>query len=304
MASWHAGWKELTVRPHSEQAQWWLNGFWDRGAEKEAENIWKITHVFMEVETGEPLLYGKKVKEYKEGNELDQFKAHQCLEKLGETLTATALRNRLKTIDIDANNRMCISEYLLDKYKMSPESLVSSPQGTLDRSIIEGAQAKCDECQVLLDRATDLKNECDIAEAPLKKANEELAVVVAEIAALEKAKADKFAELNTIIDNPNTPVVKKGKASQEKAQLESEDPLPLRKAKITQAAALKRVEKARAPFTAATEAAEAARQAADAAFKDAQAYLEELRAKGGTPHGTLWWMERALIERQKFMPKK
>jgi len=199
---------------------------------------------------------------------------------------------------------MCVSEYLLDKYKKGAEALVTSPQGTLDRSIIDAAQAKCDECQTLFDKATDAKAACDIAEAPLKKANEELATVVAEIAALEKARADKLAELDAIIEDASVTTVKKGKAKQEKAQLEAEDPLPLRKAKITQAAALKRVEKARAPFTAATEAAEAARQAAEAAFAEAKACLEELMKKGGTPKGTVWWMERALIEKQKFMPKK
>jgi hypothetical protein len=155
-----------------------------------------------------------------------------------------------------------------------------------------------------LDKASDAKRECDIAEAPLKKANEELGVVVAEIAALEKAKADKIAELNKIIGDSSVGAVKKGKAVQEKAQTEAEDPLPLRKAKITQEAALKRVEKARAPFTAATEAAEAARAAAEQAFVDAQACLDELKKKGGTPHGTVWWMGRVLQEKQKFMPKK
>jgi len=51
-----AGWNELVTRPYSEQAQWWLNGFWNAGAEKEAESIWKVTHVFMEVDTGQPML--------------------------------------------------------------------------------------------------------------------------------------------------------------------------------------------------------------------------------------------------------
>lgn len=299
-----AGWNELVTKPYSEQAQWWLNGFWNQGAEKESENIWKVTHVFMEVDTGQPMLYGKRVADYKEGFDLDELKSHVCLEKLGEVLTAIELRKRLKAIDIDANNRMSLSEYLLDKYKKTAQDLVNAPQGTLDRSLIEAAQAKCDEAQRLLDAATEAKRQCDIAEAPLKKANEELAGIVAEIAALEKAKSDKLAELNGLISDPNLSAVKKGKATQEKAQLEAEDPLPLRKAKITQEAALKRVEKARAPFTAATEAAEAARAAAEAAFQEAKAYLEELAKKGGTPHGTIWWMERVLTEKQKFMPKK
>jgi hypothetical protein len=302
--AWQDGLKELTSKVHTQQAQWWLNGFWNEGAENEAENIWKIAHILMEVESGAPVLYGKKVQDSKEGCDLDEFKAHVALEKLGETLTVQALRKRLKGLDIDSNNRMALSEYLLDKYKKTPEKLVNSPQGTLDRSIIDAAQAKCDEAQVMLERAADAKRECDIAEAPLKKANEELGVVVAEIAALEKAKADKLADLNTIINDTSVGTVKKGKAVQEKSQIEAEDPLPLRKAKITQEAALKRVEKARAPFTAATEAAEAARTAADQAFRDAQAALDELKKKGGTPHGTVWWMERVLKEKQKFMPKK
>jgi len=298
------GWNELVTKPFSEQAQWWLNGFWNQGAEAEKDKIWTTTHVFMEVDTGQPMLYGKRVADYKEGNDLDEFKSHVCLEKLGEVLTAIDLRKRLKAIDVDANNRMSLTEYLLDKYKKTPQAVVDAPQGTLDRSLLDAAQAKCDEAQNKLDAAAEAKRLCDIAEAPLKKANEEVAAVVAEIAALEKAKADKLAELNGIINDGAVGAVKKGKATQEKAQLESEDPLPLRKAKITQEAALKRVEKARAPFTAATEAAEAARAAAEQAFQEAKAYLEELAKKGGTPHGTLWWMARVLTEKQKFMPKK
>ena len=132
-----------------------------------------------------------------------------------------------------------------------------------------------------------------------------------------------------IASNPGA--VKKGKAVQEKEQLLAEDPLPLRKAKITQAAALKRVEKARAPFKAATdaaeeeaaraaaakeeaakrkreaqeaqEAAEQAKAAAVQAFQAAQEFLDALTAKGGTPHGAVWWMNRELAEKKKFMPK-
>jgi len=167
-------------------------------------------------------------------------------------------------------------------------------------------------------------------EAPLKKANEELEGVVAEINALEATRAAKIAELDAVIAS-NPGAVKKGKAIQEKEQLLAEDPLPLRKAKITQAAALKRVEKARAPFKAATEAAELeaekaaaakeeaarrkqeaedakhvaeeAKAAAGRAFQAAQDALDALTAKGGTPHGAIWWMNRELAEKKKFMPK-
>jgi hypothetical protein len=46
--------------------------------------------------------------------------------------------------------------------------------------------------------------------------------------------------------------VSRNKARAELAQLKAEDPLPLRKAKITLEAATKRADKARAPFEAAT----------------------------------------------------
>ena len=117
----------------------------------------------------------------------------------------------------------------------------------------------------------------------------------------------------------------------------AEDPLPLRKAKITLEAANKRAEKARAPFLearapflAATEAAEAARsdatarreqaavsrQAAEAAKEraaeavavaqasvaEAEAFLNELKACPGSGHGALWWIDRELIEKKKYMP--
>jgi len=106
--------------------------------------------------------------------------------------------------------------------------------------------------------------------------------------------------------------MKKGTAKNELAQLESEDPLPLRKAKITQGAALKKAEKAAkvaadekdAADTAARNAAES-KVAAEAAFAEAEKQLETLKRKGdGIAQGAIWWMERELLERRKYMPKK
>jgi len=85
--------------------------------------------------------------------------------------------------------------------------------------------------------------------------------------------------------------VKQGKAKNELAQLKGEDPLPLRKAKLTLSAALKRAEKATA--------------AAEAAFAEAEAQLEAIKkAGGGVAQGRIWWMERELTEKKKYMPKK
>jgi len=34
----------------------------------------------------------------------------------------------------------------------------------------------------------------------------------------------------------------------------------------------------------------------------AEAYLEEVKAKPGTPHGAIWWLERELAEQKKYLP--
>lgn len=358
MAAWQKGFSELTKKTHKEQAKWWLNGFWEDGAQGYAEEVWKVTHKFIELDTGRPVMYGSRQVEIKENSDLDEFKAHQALEAFGETMTVQQLRKHLSALDIDKNNRLALSEYLLNKYKKTPQVLVDSPQGTIKKEEMDAAQAQLDDAQRALDaalegaeaaavalraseaalraseeaqqRADDAAATCRELEAPLKKANEELEGVVAEINALEQARAQKIAELDAVIAS-NPGAVKKGKAVQEKEQLLAEDPLPLRKAKITQAAALKRVEKARAPFKAATdaaeeeaaraaaakeeaakrkreaqeaqEAAEQAKAAAVQAFQAAQEFLDALTAKGGTPHGAVWWMNRELAEKKKFMPK-
>jgi len=176
------------------------------------------------------------------------------------------------------------------------------------------------------------------AEEQLRVLEAELQVAVDAVLAEEKKIADKIAELEGTINDPAAGAVKKNKAKNELAQVKSEDPLPLRKAKITQEAALKRAERARQPASDARAAAEAeakaahkARDAADAAavaaaqslkvaeqakadlarqveetkkaVAEAEAVLQELKSRKGTPHGKIWWMERTMRENQKFMPK-
>jgi len=124
--------------------------------------------------------------------------------------------------------------------------------------------------------------------------------------------------LESKINDPNASTVAKSKAKNELAQVKNEDPLPLRKAKITQEAALRKVEKERksAEKASANAAAktveleqqklkvEAAVRETEEKYKEAQDYLEEVKRKGGVAHGAIWWMERELKEAQKYLPKK
>jgi hypothetical protein len=127
---------------HSPQARFWLNGFWEDGANKYAEDIWNFVSIMQElvfhlnkyVESGQRKLYGKRKVdvrreegsdfdfhgEKKEGSDRDQHNAQRVSreEKLGETLTVTALRNRLKELDIDMNNKRSISS--VQHQKISP----------------------------------------------------------------------------------------------------------------------------------------------------------------------------------------
>ena len=101
MADLKQNFYNLTHMKYVAQAKYFLNGFWKDGAEPEAENIWKYTQKCMELDP----LKG-------EGSELDEFQAHKFLEFLGETLTVVALREKLRKIDLDANGKMALLEYL------------------------------------------------------------------------------------------------------------------------------------------------------------------------------------------------
>jgi len=134
-------------------------------------------------------------------------------------------------------------------------------------------------------------------------------------------------------------IVAKSKAKQELAQLKQENPLPLRRAKITAEAALRKVEKQRKEAEAVTaqaaaiaselaavakELERAARQLEDAKreaeeatkrveravrdtearMEEAEAYLEEVKRKPGSSFGAIWWMERELKEAKRYLPQR
>jgi len=134
-------------------------------------------------------------------------------------------------------------------------------------------------------------------------------------------------------------VVQKNKARNELAQHQSQDPLPLRQAKLTTEAAERKADKARKPFKEARERAEAARaeaqrtaaaaakarkeaeqsereavqarQGADDAvdecnrkFQEAEDYLHSVMNKPTSPQGQMWWIQRELDEARKYLPSK
>merc|ERR1712000_258846 len=85
----------------------------------------------------------------------------------------------------------------------------------------------------------------------------------------EKAFNDKKEDLKKRSEEGG--VVSRNKAANELAQLLSEDPLPLRRAKITQEAAVKKAERASTAAESARQAAEASATAASKARQESEA---------------------------------
>eukprot|EP01106_Pelomyxa_sp_JSP_P014548 TRINITY_DN4689_c0_g1_i1.p1 TRINITY_DN4689_c0_g1~~TRINITY_DN4689_c0_g1_i1.p1 ORF type:complete len:353 (+),score=136.30 TRINITY_DN4689_c0_g1_i1:87-1145(+) len=341
-----AKWREVTSKPYAEQCKWFLNGFWDE-INPDAETIWGFCAKFSELDQE------KKAS----GNELDEFWSHKFLETLGETLTVISLREKLREIDVDNNKKMSISEYLMFRYKKTVDQFINAPQGgnkeelAKAQSMVDAAQKSVSEMVTKLDEQKAAVKVAQEATARSKAAEEESkrsAEAAEKAAAAARAAANEaqaaLAELKKQEDayekrkedlvkaSQTGGVVQRNKAANELDQLKAEDPLPLRRAKISQTAAVKKAEKtAGDAATAAAAAADAATRAA-AAAKDADArqadaeeaekkvagavvlaeksleaavqFLASVKAKGGVARGNIWWMERELTEKKKYLPKK
>src|SRR3990167_191286 len=293
----HEKLQALAGLTYKQQAIWFLNGFWEL-AEKDAERLWSYTLTCAELD----------LELNDQGNGLDEVNAHRFLEKYNETLTVRELRDKLRrTGALEEHERpkaVPLTHFLLFKYNIDWHKLVNASQGDNSAEIAEAkrllatvkaafteAEASHKEANA---RAVDAANserealareeEARKQEAPFKKAQEELQAALDEVHNQESAYHGKIADCERRSQEGG--VVQQNKARAELAQLKAEDPLPLRKAKITLEAAEKRAAKARAPFEEATKQAEAARalatadrQKADAARNAAEQALENAKQK-------------------------
>eukprot|EP00727_Mastigamoeba_balamuthi_P014294 m51a1_g9488 hypothetical protein (355) ;mRNA; r:634509-636311 len=341
-------WQFICTKSYADQAKWMLNGFWDK-LEPEAENLWGWVQSFIKFDESKRAA----------GCDLDEFWSHKFLESLGETMTVIEMRERFRAIDADFNKRMSLVEYTMFRYKFAIPDVINAPQGE-NKEEIAKAQAMVDAAQravedmnakLELSRAAAQRAKEAVVEANKKAAvarsaadeskkaaeaawfaEQEQKKALDELHAQEKAYNDRKEELERLKNDSTAGVVKRNKAANELDQLLAEDPLPLRKAKINQAAAVKKSEKAReaaeaakalaernaAEAQAAAEAseeaardAERAAQAVEAAVAEAEAklqealdYLEKAKRLGGIANGDIWWMQREIIEKKKYLPAK
>jgi len=313
-----AKWQQIESRNYAGQCKYMLNGFWGT-LEKDAELVWTWCQSFNELDQDK----------HADGNELDEFWSHKFLEGLGETMTVIEMREKFRKIDADFNKRMSMVEYIMYRYGFSIPSVLTCPQGD-NTAGIKKAEAMVNEAQKALDemnakleqskaaaeRAKEAAEAAKKAAKAVAEAEAEAKKALAELQAEEKAFENKKAALEKTKNDMSIGVVKRNKAANELDQLLSEDPLPLRKAKINQSAAVKKCERATKAAEAAAQKAEETEKAAVAAEEEAEAaasaaekklqealdFLEEEKQKGGVAQGDIWWMQREITEKKKYLP--
>jgi len=289
-----AEFSKILTHSYKSQAQFFLNAYWPEHGDQ-AEHIWTLWQKVIDMDKQQfkaNCAANKASGEWVEATSsaLDEFWSHKYLESVGKTLSVVEFRKEFSAIDANFDKKMGILEFLLWEYKRSPKECLSRPQGSTDPT----ALAELEKAQKLLDEVTAAFNAAEAKKNEAVTAENELKAALAALKEQEDAYNHKTQELKAKAEGGGVAAMR---AKNELAQHLGEDPLPLRKAKLTTEAATKKAEKAR-------KAAEDAAEAAAKKLQEAEDYLNEVKARaGGETRGTYWWMDREIQERKKFMPK-
>jgi len=160
---------ELIVeKSFPQQGAWFLNAFWQECeslGEETKEQIYQWTQLFI-------LYKQSKGEEFA----LDEFEAHKLWEKIGQTLTVIAMREKLRTVDLDGDGKMSMFEFLLcnEMFEGNPcfnvHELLTRPQGT-NESLIKAMKA-LDDLKAIEDAANKKKLKLETALAKATEANQ------------------------------------------------------------------------------------------------------------------------------------
>jgi len=314
--------KALCSRTYKEQSIWFLNAYWHK-IENEAENFWKNASKMASLD----------LQKGATGNEVDEMNMHRFLEFFKETMTVAEMRDNLRSTGAVTGNIKLfpITFYYLFKFKVDWHQLVNASQGDNKKEVEEAqnklnlvmealkqSEQRAKEAKEALANAQSKEAESKTREAEAKAAQQELEAALRELKAQEDEFNNKTNTLKTKSEDENSSVVARNKAKNELSQHLASDPLPLRKAKITQEAAVKKADRATVAASeslkaaiAAKKAAEEAKVAAEAAVDDAlrkvdeaEAYLREVKSKPGAAQGQIWWLERELHDARSYLPER
>jgi DNA repair exonuclease SbcCD ATPase subunit len=289
---------ELCALPYMAQAVWFTNGFFkelhDAG---KMETIYGWIDAFVKLDKLGPDRKGEA------GSHLDQFWSAKFLEDNDKAITALERKNALKDIDKNNDGKMSLIEYLLWKFKKSTKAVVDAPQGS-NVDALKKAQAQLDAVQKSLDEVIASIEKLRLEREQLAKLKLELEEADRALAAEQKAYNDKCSALETKIADPSTSSMQKSKAQNELAQLKSEDPLPLRRAKITSEAAIRKVEQQEKAVAAAIADMERKQDELAKKLEEAREQLVRIQQQGGEGgKGAIWLMNRKLYEGDSYLPK-
>jgi len=265
---------DLSKQKYSDQAIFFLNAFW-KECGSHAEKIYDYYQGFVNLDTKKD-----------EGCDLDEFYAHKFLETYGETLTALELRNAMRKIDINHDNRMSFLEYLLYRYEQTVEELLLRPQGFQSEELLAALKALSEA------RENIRKAEASRMEEEATKA--QVDATRAEVAAIRAAIDKKRAGLEKASQAGG---VKGNMAKQELFALNNEDSTELNAANLRAEAAVRKAEVA-------VKKAEEAVKRAEEGVKKAEEAVRRYQSVGDhTSPGMVWFIERELEEAKKYQPR-
>jgi len=243
-----------------------LNAFWKSCGEQEAERLWKFVLKFASLD----------LQKGKEGNALDEVCAHKFLESFQETMTVVEMRTKLRDVGAippaGKPKDFPLTHFLVARFAVDWHILVNATQGDNAEEMAR-AQKMLAEAMAAIPEAQQREKESKAAAAELEKE--------------QQAYDSKARDLEK--KSTEGSMVQQNKAKNELAQHLAENPLPLRRAKITAEAAANKAAKALAAATARVE--------------ELEAYLKELAMKSGSAKGGLWWIDRELHEAKAYMPQ-
>jgi len=299
---------DITRKTYPEQAKWYLNAFWKTGGEENAEKVWGFAQEFIKLddkkkagneldefwshkflESQEETLTVLELREKLAKIDQDKNKKMALLEYLlfkysksvKECLEAPQ-DEKQQEINEASEKLSVVSESLAQLQKeLEAQTLAlaeqkkaeEQAQKDLKTSTNAAIKAKADS-----DAAHKAESEANLqlvnqkkAEELVKAAESALKIAVQELRDQEDAYHNQIKILENRSNDENLGDVKRKQSINELAQLKEQDPLPLRKAKITQEAALKKVERERKAAEAVTAKAQASHEAAEKAARDAEA---------------------------------
>jgi len=332
-------WLEISAKNFKDQAIWALNGFWDI-LEKDAELVWTWAQKLGELHQ-EKHADGSDLDEFWSHKFLETLGETMTVIEMREKFRKidADFNKRMSLLEYLMFRYNIEPHAMVTAPQGGDQEQINKAQAMVDsaQKAVDAMNSALADAKKAVEAAVQAENE---NKAALEELRAQEKAFEDKKAALEKTKNDmsigvvkrnKAAnELDQLLGEDPLPL-RKAKINQEATVRKMEKAAkPFNEASAKAKAAAEAAEAAAAEATAAANharaerekaeaakndadakaaAAEEAKQQAEAAVKEAenmlQAAIDTLEAakkKGGVAHGAIWWMERSIEEKKKYMP--